>query len=175
MGGVDRCDQVRNAYNVEGAMKTKFWYKKVFFGLFGMSVGNAFIIWRIGEGRGKGEHARFMQELFETLVRSKRASQAPPPVSRQHLPPPPSDEVRLQRNPPHFPESTPDRRQLRCSYCKRKARVQCDQCKQPLCSSIERDCFKLYHTVVVLPKIDSSKKDRRSVLPTKAPGRPRKK
>ena len=164
-------------------MKSKFWYKKVFFGLLGMAVGNAFIIWRIGEGRGKGEHALFMQELFNSLVDHTKD---PSKVQRAHAPPPPPDEVRLQRDAPHFPEGTLDRRQLRCTYCKRKARVQCDTCKQPLCSPSERDCFKLYHTVVDLPKVDTSKKDRRriTVLPTQAraaasppkgtPGRPRK-
>jgi hypothetical protein len=175
MGGVDRCDQVRNAYNVEGAMKSKYWYKKVFFGLLGMAVGNAFIVWRIGEGRGKGEHAFFMQELFESLVGRSKG----PSARVRDAPPLPPDEVRLQQC-PHFHEAISDGRQLRCRYCNRKVLLQCDTCKQPLCSPSTRDCFKLFHTVPVLPttnqkatKVSRGRPPAPSP-PKGTPGRPRK-
>ena len=179
MGGVDRCDQIRNAYNVEGAMKSKFWYKKVFFGLLGMAVGNAFIIWRIGEGRGKDMHANFMRELFESLVGPTRAPQGP---SRQRdVPPPPPEEVRFQRDCQHFHVYNSEKRQLRCRYCNRKTRLCCDQCKQPLCSPSERDCYKLFHTVPVLSSANqkatkvSRGRPPAPSPPKGAPGRPRKK
>ena len=97
-------------------------------------------------------HVNFMHELFESLVGATRAPQVPAASSRQYsVPFPPPAEVRLQRDPPHFLEDIAGQRQLRCRYCNRKVRLQCDQCKQPLCNPRDRDCFKLYHTVPVLP------------------------
>ena len=151
MGGVDRCDQLRGSYNVEASVKTCFWYKKCFFGVVGIAVGNAFIIWRAGAEREKNKHAHslFMQELFQALVGAPREG------SRAHTTPiPPPDQVRLQRDPGHYPERGEGKKL--CVYCKAsgaksKTRLCCDQCKQPLCSPLERDCFKLYHTVAALP------------------------
>jgi hypothetical protein len=67
---------------------------------------------------------------------------------------PPPDEVRLQKDPGHYTERGEGKKL--CVYCKAsgvksKTRLCCDQCKQPLCSPLERNCFKLYHTVPVLP------------------------
>jgi hypothetical protein len=155
MGGVDRCDQLRGSYSVEAAIKTGFWYKKCFFGIFGIAVSNAYILWREGGERMRKNqiHSHFMQELFQALVGAPREE------SRAHTTPaPPPNVVRLQKDPGHYPERAEGEKDSKklCVYCKaiglkRKTRLCCDQCKQPLCSPLERNCFKLYHTVPVLP------------------------
>jgi hypothetical protein len=187
MGGVDRCDQLRGSYSMEAAIKTGFWYKKAFLGIYGIGVSNAYICWRTGGARERKRqgHSAFMQELFESLVGSPREQ------NRAHVTPiPPSDQVRLQRDPPHFFERSTDGKDSKklCVYCKatgakHKTRLCCDQCKQPLCSPLERNCFKLYHSVIELPK-PSRKSDRvkpvqarsppsASVGPKRPVGRPR--
>jgi hypothetical protein len=173
MGGVDRCDQLRGSYCMESAIKSSFWYKKCFFGLLGISVSNMYIIWLTGGDRIKKSyvHSIFMEELFESLVGDPRQN------NRAHItPPPPPDQVRLKRDPPHFcerPASEGKDSKKHCVYCKavgvkKLTRLICDQCKQPLCSPLERNCFKMYHTVTELPKPSRKSAREKKKLPSQA-------
>jgi hypothetical protein len=40
MGGVDRCDQIRGTFSMdpEKALRTRFWYKKLFLGILGVAL-----------------------------------------------------------------------------------------------------------------------------------------
>jgi hypothetical protein len=115
MGGVDRCDQLRGNYSVEAAIKTGFWYKKCFFGILGITVANAYIIWREGGERAskKYAHSLFMQELFQSLVGAPREE------ARAHTTPaPPTVPPRLGcRKTPATTPSAVERKTQRSSVC----------------------------------------------------------
>ena len=68
MGGVDRLDQLRGTYNLEDTLKTKYWYKKLFMGLFGMGLTNAYILWSRWNKPARDGHKIFMRDLAGELL-----------------------------------------------------------------------------------------------------------
>ena len=166
MGGVDRQDQLRQYYALEKCCRTKFWPFKLFLGLLGIVLANAFILWRSfrgAMGTSKRSHAVFIEELMVDLTtkgdKEKRNNRARDAAGG-------NVEGRLSRDPPHFlcmmelvPNKHGKARGLRCILCSlrnqdSRTRLECDQCHVPLCSAgaTGRDCFKEYHTLAQLPK-----------------------
>jgi hypothetical protein len=71
MGGVDHNDQLGASYPLEDVLKTRRWYKKLYLGLFGLSITNAFILWNLNCRDGLGEvisHEDFMLTVQDHLL-----------------------------------------------------------------------------------------------------------
>ena len=80
MGGVDLHDQIRGVYSVEDVVRTKFWYKKLFLGLLGISLTNAFLLWKNIRGPAvSSTHVEFMDRLIGSLSRRPVNSGPPSP------------------------------------------------------------------------------------------------
>ena len=176
MGGVDRCDQLRGTFSMEKAQRTRFWYKKLFLGIFGVALSNAYVLWRTQVRSAKSKkdlHFEFYNGLANALCGQAEMRQQKPAES---------DEVRLSRGKQHFLEKPPEdelkakRAHERCALCFRQGRdsrcsCRCDTCMVYLCSpNTGRDCFKQYHILSTLPSIP--KKVSKASTPRRKAGRP---
>lgn len=165
MGGVDRLDQIRGTYSLEKVVRTKFWYKKLFLGLMGTALANAFILWKHAniEAGYKAflPHSQFQQELFRSLLKPAGARVTPAKSAGLH--------VRLSLEPPHYLKlrgGAPGKvrpARARCAWCRQNGGVEnrsslaCDRCDVFLCGPhTGRQCHKLWHTVATLPKGNAS-------------------
>jgi hypothetical protein len=147
MGGVDRQDQLRQYYALEKCCRSKFWPFKLFLGILGIVLANAFILWRyfrVGLKRSQASHAVFIEELMVALT-TKGDDAIPRRYNRivaalGDVPP------RLRRDPPHFATAIDlvvnkhnKKRGIRCKLCslrgddcRRRTKYECDQCHTPL-------------------------------------------
>lgn len=184
MGGVDLCDQLRGTYNMEKAYRTKFWYKKLFLGILGMAVTNAFILYKnylptqvtSTGGRVRGAlHATFTRELQSGLYlkgqKAKVRVAADDAVDRQ------SWKTGIFHHPVRDPED-----RIRCVMChlrgmRHDTYVYCAACRHYLCAPLGgRDCWHAFHTTEVLPARMASLSDVSSPKPKpRGRGRPSKK
>jgi hypothetical protein len=169
MGGVDRCDQIRGTFSMEKALRTRFWYKKLFLGIFGVVLSNAYVLWRTQVRNPKKQrdlHYEFYNGLMNTMCGQAEVRQQRPQGN---------DEVRLNNSVQHFLEKVVDEKKgkvvhARCVMCSRvnvesRACCRCDKCMVFLCSPhTGRDCMKKFHTLPVLPTIQ---KKVRTIAPRK--------
>jgi hypothetical protein len=178
MGGVDRCDQIRGTFSMEKALRTRFWYKKLFLGIFGVVLSNAYVLWRsqIRDKKKRDLHFEFYNGLMNALCGQAEV---------RHQKPAESDCVRLSVGKQHFLEKVEStdvkvkKVHYRCTMCWRQGKesrcsCRCDTCMVYLCApSTGRDCFRKYHTLSQLPAI-KKKVAMPSALRHRGPGRPRK-
>jgi hypothetical protein len=66
MGGVDQLDQLRATFAIERMIRTNIWYKKLYFGIFGISLVNAYLIYR--HHNPTKTHEDFQIELQKDLL-----------------------------------------------------------------------------------------------------------
>jgi hypothetical protein len=72
MGGVDAGDRHRSHLNLDDALHFKKWYKKLFFGLVGMMVVNASILWsECGIDQGEEKKKTGTIDRYTTLLQSE--------------------------------------------------------------------------------------------------------
>ena len=134
MGGVDRCDQLRGTFSMEKAMRSRFWYKKLFLGIFGVVLSNAFVLWRSSIKSIKSNkclHFEFYNGLTEALLGTMEVRRQSAAVN---------NEARLNAGMQHFlvkvseGEAKGKRAHDRCVWCKAKGSCSCDVCHVFLCS-----------------------------------------
>ena len=190
MGGVDRCDQLRGTFSMDKVIKTKFWYKQLFFGILGLAMANAYTIFHIMHP--DAIHRTFVKSLqqglflegvarggLEKFKKVKRAS-----VST-------GERGRLSEYETHHLRRQEDdnalKRQLRCRLCGRIGKrhltwLECTTCDPPvpLCGpTTGRDCHHLWHTLKSLParvkpRRESKRKDGGEPVAGRRRGRPSK-
>ena len=146
MGGVDRSDQVRKYYNV--FRKTQDWTRKVFCYLLEISIENSRIV--ANDLAGRDERSKeYRMQLVQSLIGSYRGTYQKVTESGDN------DEIRLNREVHHFPQSVKHSK-ARCIVCTmrkskgliaivHKSNIKCVGCNVHLCIEIDRDCFRHYH------------------------------
>lgn len=143
MGGVDLNDQMRNYYKFH--LKSRKFYKYIFFFLFQLSITNAFILTRHFIKLNIRTMKKFREQLAISLIGTyqsrKRSS-----VSNRNIRP------TKRPNILHFPMKGVDKKIHRCYYCshelkqRRQTRWHCEDCDIYLCyTGRQDDCFYLYH------------------------------
>ena len=187
MGGVDRCDQLRGTFSMEKVLKTKYWYKKLWLGVMGVMLANAYLLWKSSlhqAAKKTNFHFEFLNSLMGSLM-------GPPLHGLRQTPPAQSDELRLNNDVAHYLEKMPDaspskkqkQKSLRCVLCQReglesRTSCRCDRCLVSLCSPhTGRSCFRLYHTLQTLPtpaKTNSKTRTPPKPKSNKRVGRPQK-
>lgn len=133
MGGVDRADQIAGQYELD--RKSTKWWKKVFYRLLMMSIGNSWVI-SSQLGRRQNPLIDFMIVLAENMIEEgkKRAAVRRCGISGR----------KRKSVAGHLPVQIPNRR--RCASCaeqkkERRTKTICEECQIPLC----KDCFGPYH------------------------------
>ncbi|KAL0828804.1 hypothetical protein ABMA28_003717 [Loxostege sticticalis] len=129
MGGVDRKDQLLQAFPVE-RIRNQVWYKKLFRRLLNVSILNAAIIY--GSAHNNTPQRQFRVKLADEILQRFR-----PPRIVAHLPP----------SAGHFPVRN-EKRKARCKLCASKkvdtcTVWKCEACDVNLCIL---GCFKTFHT-----------------------------
>ena len=143
MGGVDRGDQLRGYYAKK--MKCRKYYKYIFNFLVGVSLTNAFILFRASHPNSKITLKKF-HELLATLLigdycSRRRAGRVSYPI--QPLP--------LHHFPTKVPSANTERKRGRCSLCqeshhRKDTQWFCVYCGVWLCHpGTADDCFLLWH------------------------------
>jgi hypothetical protein len=164
---------------MEKAVRTRFWYKKLFLGIFGVVLSNAYILWRSQPAcnvKGRAElHHEFYNKLMQQLCGAAPERRTSQPAH--------SDELRLNVGVQHYLEKVETDKQSRahnrCVMCVRNGKeartcLRCDKCKVFLCGPhTGRDCFRKYHTLPVLPEI-TKKVVCVNEQQKRGPGRPKK-
>lgn len=140
MGGVDKKDQLLQAFPVE-RVRNSVWYKKLFRRLLNVSINNANVIY--GHlPTNKISTRDFRMQLADQILR-KHGSACSGSISRVVIP----DPIPVAPGQGHFPvrNATGRNRCKRCSQAKISRRTPwcCDNCHVNLCID---GCFKLYHT-----------------------------
>jgi hypothetical protein len=157
MGGVDLADQLLSYYRVH--IKTKKWYRHVFFHLLSVAVVNSWLLYRRDCDFEKMPQQqripliKFQMKIAESLIRCGKAV----PQGRKRLREDPvmallktpEASVRLDRV-DHFPVFL--EKQQRCKLCaQRKSEkggftfIQCTKCCVSLCLTREKNCFYDFH------------------------------
>jgi hypothetical protein len=142
---------------MEKALRTRFWYKKLFLGIFGVVLSNAYVLWRTqvhDPKKARDLHYEFYNSLMCALCGQAEVRQQKPAEN---------EAVRLSRGKQHYLEKVNNddmkskRAHERCAICSRLGRdtrcsCRCDTCMVFLCSpNTGRDCFRQYHTLPQLP------------------------
>ena len=144
MGGVDRGDQLRGYYAYR--MKSRKFYKYIFNFLLGVSLTNAFILYRISHPQSKMKMKQFQKTLATQLIgeycsrrRGGRVSYPIQPLPLRHFPIKPST-------------SSSGRKRGRCSLCRERNHLRrdtqwfCNDCGVWLCHpGTSDDCFLQWH------------------------------
>lgn len=141
MGGVDLGDQLRGYYRYR--IKSKKFYKYIFYFFFGVAVTNAFILYR-GNPRSRLSMKQFQELLAHQLIGDYCSRRRPGRVSHPIRPLP------LRHFPAKVP-STTGRKRGRCSLCQeshKRSDTQwfCNECGVWLChQGTAGDCFLRWH------------------------------
>jgi hypothetical protein len=140
MGGVDSGDCLRSTYCIEKVVKVNFWYKRLFLGLVGFMIMNAYVLYRCCANKpSRGLHRAFTLECVYELLGCQGGNPFGQKEGEQHF---------LEPNPKNKKGKI---RNLTCILCSAENRMHrgtcsCSVCKVPLCCpSTGRDCFKRYH------------------------------
>ena len=141
MGGVDRGDQLRGYYKC--SVKTRKWYKYLFYFLFDVSVTNAYILYKHYSTNSEYKTIKeFRMKLANDLIGDYCTRKRPGRVSSS---------FRLL---PllHFPLKSTSRKRGRCTLCcqtekRTDTTWQCGECGVWLCHSGDSntDCFFIWH------------------------------
>ena len=141
MGGVDRNDQLREYYHVR--LKSRKYYKYLFWMMFDVSITNAFIIAKANPSLSrdtksvKAFRTSLAHQLLDGYCSRKRKGRRP------------SVNTKKYRN-EHYPFRG-DGKQHRCYYCslqgvRRETTWYCSDCDLYLChKGLDTDCFLQYH------------------------------
>ena len=143
--GVDKNDQLCGYQPVE--RKTKKWYKKLFWRVVGISLVNAFAVFKKVSGNNP-EQQDFCLQVVKQLLLEAEAQVLRPNRGRR------MENQQAQRLLPgaHFPEYVPptpgkEKPCKRCEVCssfhRKETRYQCQLCTVQLCVV---PCMRLYHT-----------------------------
>ena len=159
MGGVDHCDQLRATYPLEDIFRTQRWYKKLYLGLFGIALTNAYILWTASANSKDeaGNHELFMLDIQMYLIHSVEPEEVEPGVE---------DEV--DHEPVFYKDEEGNKHewvnmnmQPRCKVCSMRVRSLggartsartwffckgCDGTPSLCHPNTGRDCWKLWHT-----------------------------
>ena len=147
MGGVDRGDQLRGYYNCK--VKSRKFYKYIFYFLFDVSITNAFILYKNFRSSPafntiKKFRLQLARELIGEYTTRRRAGPGGGvirPLPLQYFP------LKVDKEP-----SEPERKRRRCARCSQhKKRTQttwfCRECGVFLCHTGDShtDCFLKWH------------------------------
>ena len=161
MGGMDQSDQARGVYSLEKIVRCKFWPKKLFLGLFGLSVANGFILWKAYKLRsGYTKKALMSHEFYMNQVMGSLCGKIRMTHRRDVRG---ITATRLHCGLGHFqvwcPVPNPEKhRGYRCELCSlrgedHRCKYWCEVCEVSLCCpSSNRACFREWHTLPVLPQ-----------------------
>ncbi|XP_033847302.1 piggyBac transposable element-derived protein 4-like [Periophthalmus magnuspinnatus] len=139
MGGVDTSDQLLGTNTVH--RKTRRWYITVFQHMLDMAVTNSFIIFKeMSTIRGERPPTRQdFQEMLTSQLLGVPLKTKPKVPTSNHLPVPTSSGQSKRQ------KASMGRRQ--CVLCRRCTPWQCEECKVGLCLQVDRNCFRMYHTL----------------------------
>jgi len=161
MGGVDLCDMLLSCYRIK--RRTNKYYIHIFYYLVGISLTNAWILYKRHQRQRKAAKKDIMPLINFQLEVAKGLAFVDKPVQavkrgrpsldndsscaskkgRKVATPDPSKEIRKDKV-DHFPEF--NEKQGRCRMCKNGFTfITCTKCKIPLCLVKNRNCFKDYH------------------------------
>ena len=145
MGGVDRGDKLRGYYNCK--VKSRKFYKYIFYFLFDVSITNAFILYKNFRSSPtfntiKKFRLQLVSELIGEYTTRHRAGPGGGvirPLPLQHFP------LKVDKEP-----SEPERKRRRCACSQHKKRTQtwfCRECGVFLCHTGDShtDCFLKWH------------------------------
>ncbi len=147
MGGVDRGDQLRGYYRCQ--IKTRKFYKYIFFFLVDVAITNSFVLYRMRTGDRSVKNIKdFRLNLASSLIGSYSNRKRRGRVSRSIQPLPML----------HFPCRVPDEekpisKRGRCTYCMKTKKKRtdttwyCNECEVWLCHTgiADTDCFLSWH------------------------------
>ena len=141
MGGVDRGDQLRGYYKC--AIKTRKWYKYLFYFLFDVAITNSYILYKhYSQNTYLKNIKSFQLQLANERIGDYCTQKHPGRVSSSVTTLP----VR------HFPLKCKDRKRRKCVLCtkankRRDTNWQCNECDVWLCHTGEpsTDCFLKWH------------------------------
>ena len=141
MGGVDRGDQLRGYYMTK--MKSRKFYKYIYNFLVGVTITNAFILFRSSHSMSlKKFHEVLAKELIGDYCSRHRAGRGSHPI--HSLP------IR------HFPMKNESRKRKKCQLCDDEGRGRhdtmwfCNECDTYLCHpGTADDCFLLWHKKIL--------------------------
>lgn len=154
MGGVDLLDSLLGLYRIQ--LRTKKWYKKIFFHMIDMCVVNAWILWR----RKSEQYMAlfdFKLAIAEHLCKVGKSKKRGRPISTPLNSPSTntSNKKRKRQDFPlnsvrsdgigHFPKWMKNR-QLCQNDCSFRSYTFCEKCNVFLCYNDKRNCFSSFHT-----------------------------
>lgn len=149
MGGVDKADMLLALYRI--TLKTKQWYKRIFFHMLDLSVVNSWLLYRVSKHECQIQLANFKFAVAKALICSKKVEQPPPPPKILVSMPAKSvcDDARYDRI-DHFAKKMNVKYAQRCKFegCTSKTKYLCRKCSLYLCidsKDQEENCFYLYH------------------------------
>ena len=143
MGGVDRGDQLRGYYGYK--MKSRKFYRYIANFLIGVSITNAFILYRSGHPGSKMRLKEYHQILGTELIGDYCTKKIAGRVGHQIQPLP------FRHFPTKVAYGNAARKRGRCQHCsekKKRSTTQwfCQDCGVWLChTGTENDCFLLWH------------------------------
>ncbi|XP_063074126.1 piggyBac transposable element-derived protein 4-like [Engraulis encrasicolus] len=136
MGLTDHSDAVIGNYNVW--LRTKKWYRALFFYFMDIAIVNAFILHK-EIALSKGETAQTQQAFREDLLMELSEAGSPTTVVM-----PPTAPIRGMHLPEYYSgDSTTGR--TRCIACRLKSPIKCVACDVVLCLVPSRNCYSQWH------------------------------
>ena len=143
MGGVDVMDQKLSSYGLDRRARVKF-YLRPFFDLLNISMTNSFIVWMKLNPTSKMTSLEFRRSVTRQMILSHTGRERMPynKASRKR------GAVSYPSNVSHLPVLSDNRKRCRLCYDQGadfKTDVTCDTCKNHLCLTKNRNCFKEFH------------------------------
>lgn len=147
MRGVDQKDQLRSHYLVR--LKSRKFYKYVFWFLFELALTNAFVVYRAYSGGEKMKLREFRLELAKELIgdyNSRKRPRVMQPLASTAAP------INFPKHYPTKKRAGSKKGVTKCKYCaankrRRETYWYCETCQVHLCHTGEKDgtdCFSLY-------------------------------
>lgn len=172
MGGVDLLDSILGLYRIQ--LRSKKWYKKIFYHMIDMCAVNAWLLWRRCHEEylplydfklAVSEHLRKVNKTFskkrgrpstrDSAKNTPTSSRDGTPSNRTETSPTKRQRTRNQDLPlstvrkdnvGHFPRWMKSR--LLCQNdCTYRSYTMCEKCKVYLCYNDKRNCFTEFHLV----------------------------
>lgn len=131
-------------------MKSKKWYRRIFFHLIDLCVVNAWLLYRAMKGdECKIPLAFFKFDIARGLTVSRKAS-LPSAIENRLLVSQSAKNVNVDARYDridHFPKKMNVKNGQRCKMeqCKRKSLFMCRKCCVYLCMTGDEDCFYMFH------------------------------
>ena len=144
MGGVDKHDRFKVAYEIDRRSQSRF-YLRIVFDMFDQLLVNAAILYNSIDGVRKISNQEFRLHICRALCKDafprKRAIKFSEKQGKMLNP-------AQSRAESHIPASLANSNRRRCEYCKskkidRKAGKECIKCNVGLCLTAERNCFAM--------------------------------